>query len=174
MQLLLIYWPLFHVNFLSYLVNSLLSKWYVPLNKGNVLDSLLVCVWWVKVALFLLLNIDTLILKSVDMDIYLLTCSCWGSQICYIHIFILLPCLVVYSLISWTSCPRQKAMLVSREQALAKSVPAATIQLLSESRNNIWRIDFVFNSNFYVVGVKEAPSAPCVGSLSVSKIQQGL
>ncbi|KAH1222419.1 E3 ubiquitin-protein ligase RHF2A [Glycine max] len=64
-------------------------------------------------------------------------------------------------------------MLVSREQALAKSVPAATIQLLSESRNNIWRIDFVFNSNFYVVGVKEAPSAPCVGSLSVSKIQQG-
>ena len=65
-------------------------------------------------------------------------------------------------------------MLVSREKALAKSVLVATIQLLSESRNNIWRIDFVFNSNFYVVGVKEAPSAPCVGSLSVSKIQQGL
>lgn len=30
------------------------------------------------------------------------------------------------------------------------------------------------NSNFYLVGVREAPSAPCVGNLSVSKTQQGL
>lgn len=51
---------------------------------------------------------------------------------------------------------------------LANFVPAATIKC--PNRLTI----FVLNSNSNLLGVKEAPSAPCVGNLSVSKIQQGL